>query len=165
MRGAGVRAAGPARTIAALPLCIEALALPTDRPLAVPLSGTVLYIEDEPSSAIVVQALLAGHDGLRLLHAPTGRDGVRAAREQQPDVVLLDMRLPDISGVEVVRELSTELAEGRFRIVLLTGDRLNIDVLKAMSLGAFLYLVKPVSQAALVDAVARALASKAAERR
>lgn len=129
------------------------------------LAGTVLYIEDEPASAVIVQALLAGHHGLRLLHAETGRQGVQMAREAAPDVVLLDMRLPDIGGVEVVRELSTEIADARFRVVLLTGDRLSIDVLKAMSLGAFLYLVKPVAQATLVDALARALASKAAARR
>lgn len=139
--------------------------MPTDRPPPAALAGTVLYIEDEPASAVIVEALLAGHDELRLLHAPTGRQGVRAARTQRPDVVLLDMRLPDISGVEVVRELSAEIADAQFRVVLLTGDRLTIDVLKAMSLGAFLYLPKPVGQATLVDALARALASKAAARR
>lgn len=140
--------------------------MPIDRAAPpAPLAGTVLYIEDDPTSAVIVQAQLAWHDGLRLLHAATGLEGVRAAREQRPDVLLLDMRLPDMSGVEVVRELSTEISEGRFRVVLLTGDRLNIDVLKAMSLGAFLYLVKPVDQATLEDALARALASKAAARR
>lgn len=130
-----------------------------------PLAGTVLYVEDDPDSALIVQALLAGHAGLRLLHAPTGRQGVQTAREARPDVLLLDMHLPDMGGVEVVRELSSEIAAGLFRVVLLTGDRLSIDVLKAMSLGAFLYLVKPVGEATLVDALARALASKAAGRR
>lgn len=139
--------------------------MPTDRPPPAPLAGTVLYIEDEPASALIVQAVLEARTGLRLLHATTGREGVQLAREHRPDVVLLDMRLPDISGVQVVRELSPEIAEGLFRVVLLTSDRLSIDVLKAMSLGAFLYLVKPVQEGLLVDALARALASKAAGRR
>jgi CheY-like chemotaxis protein len=73
---------------------------------------------------------------------------------------LLDMHLPDMSGIEVVRRLSEDIAAKAFRVILLTGDKLNIDVLKAMSLGAFEYLVKPVNREALEASLARALKAR-----
>src|SRR5688572_12910741 len=111
-----------------------------DRPAAAPLQGSVLHVEDEPTISALVQALLSVHPGLRVSHAPTGLDGVQRARAERPDVILLDMHLPDISGIEVVRRLSEDIAAGAFRVILLTADHLNIDVLKAMSLGAFEHL-------------------------
>lgn len=132
-----------------------------DTPAPATLQGTVLYIEDEPISYAKVEALLAEHAGLRLIRALTGDEGVSLARSQHPDAILLDMHLPDISGIEVVRRLSEDIAAGAFRVVLLTGDKLNIDVLKAMSLGAFEYLVKPTNRQALEASLGRALAVKA----
>jgi CheY-like chemotaxis protein len=132
-------------------------------PLA-PLQGSVLYIEDEPTNYALVEALLAPHPGVRLIPARTGDEGVYRARSEHPDAILLDMHLPDISGIEVVRRLSEDIAAGAFRVILLTGDRLNIDVLKAMSLGAFEYLVKPVDLQALEAAMRRALEFKARHR-
>jgi CheY-like chemotaxis protein len=129
-------------------------------PLPAVLQGAVLYIEDEPTSFAVVEAVLSVHPGLRLTRAPTGDDGVRLARAERPDAILLDMHLPDMSGTEVVRRLSEDIAAGAFRVILLTADKLNIDVLKAMSLGAFEYLVKPVNAAALEGALGRALTAR-----
>ena len=133
----------------------------SDEPALPALQGTVLYIEDAQFSFALVEALLSVHPGVRLLHAATGREGVSLARNERPDVVLLDMHLPDVSGIEVVRMLSEDIAGGRFRVVLLTGDKLNIDVLKAMSLGAFEYLVKPVQIDVLEASLRRALTAKA----
>lgn len=124
------------------------------------LQGSVLYIEDEPTSFALVETLLSVHPGLQLLEARTGTEGVSLARTKRPDAILLDMHLPDISGIEVVRRLSEDIAAGAFRVILLTADRLNIDVLKAMSLGAFEYLVKPVNPQALEAALGRALTAK-----
>lgn len=132
----------------------------SDDPAPALLQGKVLYIEDAAVSYILVEAMLAAHPGVTLIHAATGHEGVRLARSEHPDAVLLDMHLPDISGIEVVRMLSVDIAARRFRVTLLTADRLNIDVLKAMSLGAFEYLVKPVAARALESALARALAAR-----
>jgi CheY-like chemotaxis protein len=132
-----------------------------DSPPPAPLQGTVLYIEDEPVNFVMVEALLASHAGVRLIRAQTGQEGVELARSQRPDAILLDMHLPDISGIEVVRRLSEDIAGGAFRVILLTADKLNIDVLKAMSLGAFEYLVKPVKRDILEASLRRALAAKA----
>jgi CheY-like chemotaxis protein len=128
-----------------------------DEPLLPPLQGTVLYIEDDPVNFEIVAAVLSVHPDVRLIHALTGHDGVRLARSEHPSALLLDMHLPDISGVEVVRLLSEDIADRHFRVILLTADKLNIDVLKAMSLGAFAYLMKPVDIRPLEVALRRAL--------
>ena len=133
----------------------------SERPTSATLRGSVLYIEDEPISFALVENVLSGYPDVLLLHAQTGVEGVRRARSEHPDAILLDMHLPDISGIEVVRGLSEDIAAGAFRVILLTADKLNIDVLKAMSLGAFEYLVKPVNSKALEAALGRALAARA----
>ena len=125
------------------------------------LHGVVLYIEDVQVNFELVEAMLRAHPGLRLIHATTAHEGVRLARSELPDVILLDMHLPDIFGLEVVRLLNEDIAKGDFRVILLTADSLNIDVLKAMSLGAFEYLVKPVELRALEASMSRALSFKA----
>lgn len=129
-----------------------------------PLQGSVLYIEDDSTNYALVETLLSVHNGVRISQAATGCDGVRRAQIEHPDAILLDMHLPDISGIEVVRRLSEDIAAGVFRVILLTADHLNIDVLKAMSLGAFDYLVKPVDLPALEASVRRALEAKARQR-
>ena len=123
-----------------------------------------MYVEDEPVSFAVVESLLSSHPDVQLIRAQTGDEGIRLARNEHPNAILLDMHLPDMSGIEVVRRLSEDISAGSFRVVLLTGDRLNIDVLKAMSLGAFEYLVKPVSRQMLEVALKRALDAKERKR-
>jgi DNA-binding response OmpR family regulator len=74
--------------------------------------------------------------------------------------VLLDMNLPDIGGLEVVRALNEEIASGKLRVTLLTADTLSMDIVKAMSLGAYDYWVKPLSITKLEQGLTRALAKK-----
>ncbi|MDT7834346.1 response regulator [Aquabacterium sp. OR-4] len=121
------------------------------------LQGTVLYIEDEPVSVQLVQALLAAHPQVHLLHAGTGAEGVSLTRSAQPDFVLLDMHLPDMNGLEVVRQISGEIAARGLRVSILTGDRLTMDIIKAMSLGAYEYWVKPLTASVFENGLRRAL--------
>jgi CheY-like chemotaxis protein len=125
---------------------------------------SVLCIEDHPLNMALVEILLEGLPGVRLLKAFTGREGVRLAKAELPDLVLLDMRLPDISGLEVVRELSELVSQGLLRVVLLTGESFSMDVVKAMSLGAHDYWPKPLTAERVRDGVTRALAEMAARR-
>ncbi len=132
---------------------------PTDPPAA-ELRGKVLYIEDVAVNFAVVEAALARHPGVQLIRAETGLEGVRMVRAELPDFVLLDMHLPDISGLEVVRLLSEDIAERRLRVTILTGDSFNMDVIKAMALGAYEYWVKPVAPNVLESGVRRALTGR-----
>jgi DNA-binding response OmpR family regulator len=122
-----------------------------------PMHGKVLYIEDQPIHQQLVQAMLAQSPGITLIKTTTGREGVRLAQLEMPDVILLDLHLPDISGLEVVRSLSELIAKKRFRVILLTADSFSIDVVKAMSLGAHEYWVKPITLERLLSGLARAL--------
>lgn len=130
---------------------------PEPDPLDAALRGKVLYIEDVDVNFELVAAGLEKFPGVRLIRAATGRDGVSMVRNEHPDFVLLDMHLPDISGLDVVRQLSEDIALQRLRVTILTGDELTMDVIKAMSLGAFEYWVKPVDAGVLEAGVRRAL--------
>jgi CheY-like chemotaxis protein len=140
--------------------------MPFDAPL--PLHddpvGSVLCIEDDPVARELVEAVLATCPRVRLHQAGSGREGLAQAQRETPDVVLLDMHLPDIGGLEVVRALSEPISQRRLQVILLTGDSFSIDVVKAMSLGAREYWPKPVDAVRLRAGVARALADVAARR-
>ena len=121
------------------------------------MQGKVLYIEDHPVHLTLVEAMLAQSPGITLIKTSTGREGVRLAQQEWPDVILLDLHLPDISGLEVVRSLSEWIAKRRFRVILLTADSFSIDVVKAMTLGAHEYWVKPITLERLQSGLARVL--------
>ena len=129
-------------------------------PPAPPLHGTLLYIEDDPINVLTVEGLLDHHPGVRLVHTPSGHEGVRLARSENPDFVLLDMHLPDISGLEVVRQLNEHIADHGLRVTILTGDTLTVDIIKAISLGAFEYWFKPLDGRVFEDGLRRALTGK-----
>jgi CheY-like chemotaxis protein len=120
--------------------------------------GTLLHIEDEPISRDLLAGMLECAPQVQLLQAGDAAEGIHLARTGSPDLVLLDMHLPGPGGLDVVRALSEPIAAGRFDVVLLTGDTLSMDVLKAMSLGAREYWAKPLRFERLLAALARAVA-------
>ena len=122
------------------------------------LHGKVLYIEDNPINMSLVETALESYPGITLLKASTGQEGIRIARAEQPDLVLLDMHLPDIGGLEVVRALNEDIANRQLRVTLLTADTLSMDIVKAMSLGAYEYWLKPINMNTFDAALKRALA-------
>jgi CheY-like chemotaxis protein len=124
----------------------------------------VLCIEDQPVSMELVEAQLSYFPDVRLLKASTGREGVRLALEHRPLLILLDMRLPDIDGVEVVRSLNETITQKQMRVILLTADSFSIDVVKAMSLGAHAYWHKPLTLDRLKVELPRALQAARADR-
>jgi DNA-binding response OmpR family regulator len=132
-------------------------------PLDAELRGKVLYVEDVDVNYVMVEGGLASFPSVQLIRAATGLEGVRLVRSEHPDFVLLDMHLPDISGLEVVRQLSDDIATRRLRVTILTGDELTMDVIKAMSLGAFEYWIKPVDVRVLRAGVRRALSGNRAD--
>lgn len=124
------------------------------------LRGKVLYIEDNPINMDLIETALAVYPGVTLIKAHTGMQGIELARSERPDFVLLDMHLPDIGGLEVVRALNEEIASGKLRVTLLTADTLSMDIVKAMSLGAYDYWLKPLSMVKFEAGLRRALTRK-----
>ena len=111
--------------------------------------GTILVIEDEPNIADLVDLYLS-RDGFRVLKKSTGEDGLAAIRDQSPRLVVLDVGLPDIDGLEVCRRLR---ATSTLPVIFLTARADEIDRVLGLELGADDYLTKPFSPAELVARV------------
>jgi DNA-binding response OmpR family regulator len=118
--------------------------------------GKVLVVDDEPAIGDIVSRYLQ-RAGYQTNVARTGRDALRDADAQPPDVVVLDLMLPDMDGLEVMRRLRRE-GRRRGAIILLTARAEESDRIIGLRLGADDYVVKPFSPAELVarvDAVLR----------
>lgn len=105
--------------------------------------GTVLYIEDNAVNRLLVEELLCRWPEVVLLIADDGRSGIALARQARPDVVLLDMRLPDMQGLEVLQALRADLALAGTKVVALSGDAQQQDRDAALQAGAHDYWTKP----------------------
>jgi two-component system, OmpR family, phosphate regulon response regulator PhoB len=127
------------------------------------MSHRVLVVDDEPDiTALVAYHLAKG--GYRVSTAANGPDAIRAAREERPDLVILDLMLPGISGYDVLAELRRMEETREVGVILLTSRREEQDRIRGLSLGADDYLTKPFSPAELglrVGAVLRRLAAPA----
>jgi two-component system repressor protein LuxO len=102
--------------------------------------SSILLVEDSPSMAVVYQGYLAGENYI-VSHVETGKGAIAALRYESPDVVLLDLNLPDMSGMDILRELQ-ETAPGTSVIVITAHGSVDTAV-DAMRFGAFDFLVKP----------------------
>ena len=124
--------------------------------------NTVLIVEDDPHAVELVRLYL-NHDGHSVLSANTGPEGLRRARESRPDLIVLDLMLPGLDGLEICRALR---AESDVPIVMLTARVEEEDRLAGLELGADDYVIKPFSPrelAARVKAVLRRAGKDAPE--
>ena len=117
---------------------------------------TILYVEDNEANRKLVRLLLA-HTTYRLIEAYDGEGGVARAREARPDLILMDVQLPRISGLEATRRLRAEKATAETPIIVITSFALSGDDQKAREAGATAYLAKPYSPRDLL-ALIRSLA-------
>lgn len=110
---------------------------------------TVLVIDDEHDIQDVLEYNLRAA-GFEVLRATRGNEGLRLARETRPDLVLLDLMLPDTSGMDVCRSLKSEASTRRVPVVMVTAKNDEIDRVVGFELGADDYIVKPFSVRELV---------------
>jgi len=104
---------------------------------------SALYIEDNASSIRLIETLLRRRPDIRLRVARTARDGVRAAVDEPPGLIILDNRLPDARGGDVLKMLSLEPGVGAIPVVVLSGDSDVELAMEMLAAGAAEYLVKP----------------------
>ena len=117
---------------------------------AVPASGTrVLVVDDEPDIVALVAFHLA-KAGYRVSTAATGPDALAAARQERPMLIVLDLMLPGMSGLDVLRELRADESTRQIAVLLLTARREEQDRVEGLSVGADDYLTKPFSPPELV---------------
>jgi len=105
---------------------------------------TVLYVEDNELNRKIVRDLLR-RTTYRLIEAQDGEAGVTMATEQRPDLILMDVQLPKISGIEATRRLRAEPATATTPIIAITSFALSGDEQRAREAGASAYLAKPYS--------------------
>jgi CheY-like chemotaxis protein len=114
---------------------------------------TVLYVEDNVSNVRLVEHVLARRPEVRLLVAMAGGVGVELAKEHQPDLVLLDMNLPDLSGEVVLQRLRAEPRTRGIPVVIISADATPGQVERLLAAGAADYLTKPFDVAHLLGLV------------
>ena len=105
---------------------------------------TVLYVEDNEFNRKIVRHLLA-RTAYRLIEATDGEAGVAAALEALPDLIIMDIQLPRLSGLEATRQLRAEPRTAHIPIIAMTSFALAGDEEKARAAGAVAYLSKPYS--------------------
>jgi signal transduction histidine kinase/AmiR/NasT family two-component response regulator len=105
---------------------------------------TVLYVEDNPANLELVSQLLARRSDLRMLSAPNAELGIECARARQPHVILMDINLPGMSGLEAMRVLHDDAATRHIPIIALSANAVPRDIERALSAGFFDYITKPI---------------------
>lgn len=104
----------------------------------------ILYIEDNPSNFKLVERVLARRTGVDLQTAMQGGLGLELAREHRPDLILLDLHLPDIHGSEVLRRIREDAVISRTPVVIISADVTSNQVQRLLEAGAQAYLPKPL---------------------
>jgi PAS domain S-box-containing protein len=105
---------------------------------------TLLYVEDNPANLKLIEQLIARRKDMRLLTARDGDLGIQLARDNHPEVILMDINLPGISGIEALRILRADPATAHIPIVALSANAMPRDIEKGLQAGFFRYLTKPI---------------------
>lgn len=113
---------------------------------------TVLYVEDNEFNRKIVRQLLS-RTTYRLLEAVDGEAGVTTARDAAPDLIIMDIQLPKLSGLDATRRLRTDPATSAIPIIVITSFALAGDEDKAREAGAAAYLAKPYSPRELLEKI------------
>jgi class 3 adenylate cyclase/CheY-like chemotaxis protein len=120
----------------------------------------ILIVDDEPMNLDILQTRLAVH-GYEILTATNGEEALAIAGAQQPDLILLDIMMPKVDGIDVCRRLKADASLPFMPIIMVTAKADSKDIVAGLEAGADEYLTKPVDQAALVARVKSMLRIKA----
>ena len=127
------------------------------------LSGTVVYVEDNPANVELMEMVISRIDGVSLLTAPSGELGVSLIRQARPDLVILDLNLPGIDGYEVLGRLRRTEGGKEIPVFALTAAATRSDINRGRQAGFAKYLTKPFTVDVLVNAIREVLAKRPSE--
>ena len=119
---------------------------------------TLLYVEDNPANLELVEQLVARRPDLRLLSAADGGLGIEYARACLPEVILMDINLPGLSGIEAMKILRADPVTAHIPIIALSANAVPRDIQKALEAGFFNYITKPIVVGQFMEALDAALA-------
>ena len=122
---------------------------------------TLLYVEDNPANLELVEQLIAMRSDLRLISATDGSVGIDFARDLQPDVILMDINLPGISGIEALQILQRDQRTKSIPVIALSANAMTRDIEHGLQLGFFHYLTKPIRVRDFMQSLDAALAFSA----
>ena len=118
---------------------------------------SVLYVEDDPANLKIVQQIIARHPELRLMTAVNGSSGIEIARASRPDVIIMDINLPDISGFKALEILRSDPAMAQIPVIALSANAMPLNIESGLEAGFFRYLTKPMKVSDLMEALDVAL--------
>jgi PAS domain S-box-containing protein len=124
---------------------------------ALPFQRTLLYVEDNPANLALVEQLIARRSDLKLLTAIDGHLGIQLARAYQPDVILMDINLPGISGFGALEILQKDPVTAHIPVMALSANAVPRDIERGIEAGFFRYLTKPIKVLEFMDALDVAL--------
>jgi signal transduction histidine kinase/ActR/RegA family two-component response regulator len=150
----------PVHVASAAPTGVAAVA-PSDAGGLAAAAFSVLYIEDNPANRALVRNVLATLKQVRLREAPDAASGLALARAVPPDIVVVDVNLPDLDGYAVLRALRQLPALAATPVLALSANALPRDISRGMQAGFFRYLTKPLDVNAFLGALEAALARNA----
>jgi signal transduction histidine kinase/ActR/RegA family two-component response regulator len=137
---------------------------PAREPAAAPQRGhahhLVLYVEDNPANVVFMRDLMSTLEGIELVTLPTAELGVELARARQPALVLMDINLPGMSGLDALRTLQASPETAHIPVIALTAAASERERQRGMEAGFYRYLTKPVRVDELIDAVEALLARR-----
>lgn len=116
----------------------------------------ILVVDDSPTEIHVLQTMLE-KNGHQVIVANSGEDGIIAAKETMPDLVLMDVVMPGMNGFQATRQLTKQKETASIPVIIVTTKDQETDKVWAMRQGAKDYIVKPVQEKALIERVNNAL--------
>lgn len=119
---------------------------------------TVLYVEDNPANMRLVEQIIARHPHLRLLNAVNGHNGIDIARAARPDVILMDINLPGISGLEALEILQKDPATRHIPVIAVSANAMPLAIECGLKAGFFRYVTKPIQIDTFMEVLNLALA-------
>jgi CheY-like chemotaxis protein len=123
---------------------------------------TLLYVEDNPANLKLIEQIIARRSNIRLLTAVNGNGGIEIARASRPDVILMDINLPGISGIQALKILRADPATAHIPVLAISANAMPRDMKKGLDAGFFRYLTKPIVVDEFMDALGTALEFSAA---
>jgi CheY-like chemotaxis protein len=125
---------------------------------SLPLGSMLLVVDDDPPLRDLWRAILSRGPGVCVIDAEDGFEALQMARQLQPDLILMDLTMPGVDGLETTRRLKADPKTARIPVVAVTGQ--VYDAQHVLDAGCDGYLLKPVAPKALVDQVTRLLARR-----